>query len=109
MGECTQSKGGGPRHFRYLAERGRSRAAHIAAAIARRTAESGSATVTTPRMWRLLFSAQSPDERIGSKFGLGVRVVAAMAARAVALLAGAHVIVGAMMTPEARCEHGLIA
>jgi hypothetical protein len=57
-------------------------------------------------MRRLLFLAQSADERIGSEFGLGVRVVAAIAARTVALFASAHVIVGAMMTPSARSEHG---
>jgi len=60
-------------------------------------------------MRRLPFPAQSADERIGSEFGLGMRVVAAIAARTVALFASAHVIVGQMMAPNARSKHGLVA
>ena len=51
-------------------------------------------------MRRLLFSSQSPDERIDRKLRFGVRVVTAIAARTAALLAGAHVIAGQMMAPE---------
>ena len=59
---------------------------------------------------RLLFCApQSPDEPIGRKRGASVRVVPAIAARTVALLSGAQVIVGQMMAPDARGEHGLTA
>ena len=35
-----------------------------------------------------------------------MRVVAAIAARAIALLSGGHVIIGQMMAPEARSKHG---
>ena len=55
-----------------------------------------------PQVRSLMFSApQSPDEPIDSELGLGVRVVAASAARAIALFSGAHVIVGQMMAPKA--------
>ena len=59
------------------------------------------------RVRQLLSSApQSPDKPISSERGLCVRVVAAIAARAIALFSGAHVIVGQMMAPETRSEHG---
>ena len=65
------------------------------------------------RLWCRRYSGlaictpQSPDKPIGSQLGFGVRVVPAIAARAVALFFGAHVIVGQMMAPEARSEHVL--
>ena len=59
----------------------------------------------TPRIWRLLFPPQSPDEPIDRKLWLGVRVVAAIAALTVAFFASAHVIVGQMMAPNARSKH----
>ena len=68
---------------------------------------SGSTTSPTLRVRQLLFSApQSPDKPVSSVLGLCVRVVAAIAARAIALFSGKHVIVGQMVAPEARSKHG---
>ena len=101
VGERTQSKGRPAPPSDLFPIDGQSRAAHTGTTAA----GSGSVARATPRIWRLLFSPQSSDEPIDSELGLGVRVVAAGAARAIALFSGAHVIVGQMMAPEARSEH----
>jgi hypothetical protein len=68
---------------------------------------SGSATRPTLRLRQLLFSApQSSDKPISSELGLCVRVVAAIAARTIALFSGDRVIGGQMMAPETRSKHG---
>ena len=55
------------------------------------------------------YTPQSSDKPVGGKPGLGVRVVAARAARAVALFSGAHVVLGQMVAPDARTEHSSVA
>ena len=98
----ASARRGGPRHRQTTCHAVPSRAAYTGTTAA----GSGSVSRVTPRIWRLLFPPQSPDEPIDRKLWLGVRVVAAGAARAIALFSGAHVIVGQMMAPEARSEHG---
>ena len=102
--------GGGPRHrsisFPLVVQRGPpTRDAAMAGC-----ADSGSATRPTTRGHRLIpFARQSPDKAIRCKLGLCGRVVAAIAARAVALFPSAHMIVGEMMTPDAWSQHGSVA
>jgi hypothetical protein len=64
---------------------------------------------TAHRDGRADTAPQSPDKAISSKFGLCGRVVATITARAVSLGASGHVIVGEVMTPNARSQHGSFA
>ena len=101
--------GGGPRHrpisFPAMYRRG---PPHRALQWYTATPQgSGSATSPTLRVRQLLFSApQSSDKPISSELGLCVRVVAAIAARTIALFSGDRVIGGQMMAPETRSKHG---
>ena len=112
MGKRTRPRGRAARGtFDLFPTAVRSRAAHSRHGDGMSNAQGAEARRVPRRRYSgLAFcTPQSSDKTIGSKLWPGVRVVAAITARAVAFFAGAHVIVGEMMTPDARSEHGSCA
>ena len=107
------SASGGPRHrpnsFPLVVNRGPPKRKRRDFTLGRTVRGSG-APRTRHCGYELILSApQSPDQPIVRKFGLCGRVVPAIAARAVSLCARGHVILGEVMTPNARTEYSAVA